>query len=171
MKVDVLGLIYRFWVDLFAKPTTNLKFHWKVVKNAKQKWVLFQKRLGPCIVLFQKGLGPILANQRSVCTHDWPQNCGLSNWLSCILGSSQTALAICNWCCVRMYVSVCVCVCVCVLGVHARTRMCVYVHDLAVNWWSECLYSYEHVCILKCLCVCMYVCMYVLCVCVCVCVR
>ena len=32
------------------------KSHWKVVKNAKQKLVLFQKGLGPCINsgLFQK---------------------------------------------------------------------------------------------------------------------
>ena len=42
----------------------------KWLKMQKQKLVLFQKGLGPCAVLFQQGLGPLLANQRSVCTHD-----------------------------------------------------------------------------------------------------
>ena len=68
----------------------------------------------------------------------------------------------------------CVCVCVCMRAC-ARTRVCTYIRTwtlvcsrfvyFAVNWWSECLYSYVNMFVSW--SVCAFVCMYV-CVCVCV---
>ena len=52
--------------------------------------------------------------------------------------------------------------------IHVFTLVCSQFVYLAVNWWSECLYSYVNMFVSWSFCACFWVCM---CVCVCVCAR
>ena len=131
MKVDVLGLIYRFWVAL-----------WQTKKKKKidiAKWLKMQAKMSlvpngvrlACTVLFQYRYVHESAMQYHawLTSEQWILYIGLAG-IRWPLWHSRNWCCVCMWVCVRVWVcDVCACVRAC-----ERTRVCTYRHVTLV--WS-----------------------------------